>query len=118
MAMVAYGLMSCWTLLLVLPYLEMAPAVVCDCSLFGTEPHLISGWMFASGAIGVSLTALLLVGFGPLGAGTWPLTLFYGLFTLWRWWRHSRDGRKKLRAKALARIRDLGGRLVVQPVPA
>lgn len=119
MAIVEYTMMAVWCLLLLIPYLDMAPAMVCDCTLFRSHaPHLTTPWLLVAGTNGLLMTIVLVVDLGPVGALPWPLFLFYALLILWYWWRHSKGDRKKLRDRVLARVRKLAGRLVVQPVPA
>jgi hypothetical protein len=91
--------------------------VLCDCPVLTVSYlHLRSGMLFVKAAmtsgvsvlwtmehVGVSVPALAM---GGLAAWEW-----------WRWWRHSRDGRRRLKDRVLGVVREMGGRLVVEPVP-
>lgn len=109
------GLMTSWLVLIIASSFETPAVLICRCALLG-GPHLKPLWLFLHGVIGVAI-AILDVALYGWAMWSWPMQLLYGVWTLWRWWKHTKNNRRKLRDRALAKVRELGGRLVVEPVP-
>jgi hypothetical protein len=111
---VMVGLEVTWVLMFVWPYVWRTDWL-CSCSTFYL-PHLITRGLLLHGLLGCLLALVGLAAFGFVTGWFWILVLLHGVWTLWRWWKHSRNGRKKLLKRLAGRVRDLGGRLVVEPV--
>lgn len=71
-----------------------------------------TGWAFGFGLL---VAALELNVEGDLGRGAVFSVL--GALSLWQWWNQHRKRRRRIADRIAARVRDLGHRLVVEPVP-
>lgn len=99
-----------------LEILRRPRGLLCDCPAFPLAPlHLPSRLLFLQ-ALLTSIWALcwtLQTGVDVFIMIFWAIAAY----EWWRWWKHSRNERKKLGEKALAVVKEVAGRLVVTPVP-
>lgn len=108
------GIEAAWIGMFVWPYLWRTNWL-CVCSALFL-PHLVSRGLLIHGLLGSILALLGLATWGFTTGWIWDLVLLHSMWTLWRWWKHTKNGRKKLLKRILGRVRDLGGRLAVEPV--
>ncbi|MFC5268439.1 hypothetical protein ACFPJ1_40575 [Kribbella qitaiheensis] len=79
------------------------------------DRHLKSRWM---GTIGACYLVVAVINAGRGHAIAGSVTGALAAYYLWRWWRHTKNGRKKLRDRALGVVRETAAGLKVVPMPA
>lgn len=133
LAGIQLGTFTVWVLLAALPWLKRPGFALCNCSLPGgyergdwLRPtgmlHLRTGLLLAA-AINSSVLSLLYAvpDDDNWDVFDWLAVLAHLLWAqqYWRdWWRHSKDGRKKLRDRIAARVVVAAGSLKVVPTRA
>jgi len=104
-----------WTPAFALSMFEMLGKprkIQCDCGTgWQAYRHLRSVWLAVIGVLYV-VSDVLAVAAGK----TVPIIAMVGAYYLWRWWRHSKDGRKKLKDRVLGVVRTTVAGLKVVPV--
>lgn len=86
--------------------------IQCDCGTgWQAFRHLRSVWLLVIGVLYVASDV-----FAVAAGKTVPIIAMVGAHYLWRWWRHSKDGRKKLKDRVLGVVRATVAGLKVVPV--
>lgn len=109
--LISWGL---WVPAFVLSITEWFPRTPlhCDCGTgWMAYRHLRPLWLFAIGALYVA-SDVVAIG----GGKKFPVVAAVGAYYLWRWWRHTKNSRKKLKDKALGVVRETTAGLKVVPV--
>jgi hypothetical protein len=106
-----------WAPGIILSWVEMFGRphyLLCDCRAgFLAYRHLKSVWLFVIGALYVGSDLIAVVWGGEKA----PIVALIGVYYLWRWWNHSKGGRKKLKNKVLGVVRATVAGLKVVPIP-
>jgi len=110
---VSLTLETVWVLLIMTPVVDVPRGLTCTCVTF-RNPHLISRGLLMHAVLAYLLAFLTLVTWGVIW-WWWGCFLVHGTWVLQRWWKHTKNGRKKLLERIRGRVRDLGWRLVVEP---
>lgn len=88
--------------------------MMCDCRAgFMAFGHLKSRWLLVI-AVCYLIDGILGVGSGNRVGGSVIASI--GAYYLWRWWRHSKNSRKKLKDRVLGVVRETAAGLKVVPV--
>ena len=100
----------------ILEGVRIPKSIMCTCrSGYQAYGHLRSRWLFVIGACYLA-TGVIAMGIGKRFAG--PVLAAIGAYYLWRWWRHSKNSRKRLKDRALGVVRETAAGLKVVPASA
>lgn len=104
-----------WLPGLVLALMEMARRphwLICDCRTgWMAAWHLKPPWLLT---VGICYVVSDIV--GVAGGKRFPAVAMVGAYYLWRWWQHTKDGRKRLKDRVLGVVRATAAGLKVVPV--
>lgn len=93
---------------------ERPHRLICQCNADLLSRHLRARWLFVVGASD-ALSGVLDTSTGNKFIGA--IVTAVGAYYLWRWWRHTKNDRKKLKDRVLGVVRETAAGLKIVPVP-